>query len=93
LINTGASINEQTKRKKWQHLIDSQQASDMTTAEFCQAHHINQSTFYLQRKKLSEIALPQGNSQWLPIDAVMPSVPDTKQWQIELRLPNGVVLK
>ena len=78
--------------EEWQHLIDSQQASDMTIAEFCHAHQINQSTFYLQRKKRSEMALPQRNNQWLPIDAVVPDLPDTKQWQIELRLPNGVVL-
>ena len=78
--------------EEWQHLIELQQASDMTIAEFCHAHQINQSTFYLQRKKRSEIALPQRNSQWLPIDAVMPDLSDTKQWQIELRLPNGVVL-
>lgn len=77
---------------EWQHIIDTQEASDMTVAEFCRAHQINQSTFYLQRKKRSEMALPQRNSQWLPIDAVMPTMPDTRQWQIELRLPNGVVL-
>jgi len=58
--------------EEWQHLIDTQQASDMTVEEFCLAHQINQSTFYLQRKKLSEMALTQGNSQSLPIDAVMP---------------------
>jgi hypothetical protein len=77
---------------EWQHIIDMQEASDMTVAEFCHAHQINQSTFYLQRKKRSEMGLPQRNSQWLPIDAVMPTMPDTRQWQIELRLPNGVVL-
>lgn len=78
--------------EEWKHLIDTQQASDMRVAQFCLAHRFNQSNFYLQRKKRSEIPLTQANSQWLPIDAVMPSMPDTKQWQIELPLPNGVVL-
>ncbi len=77
---------------EWQQLIDAQQVSDMTIAEFCHAHRINQSTFYLQRKKRSQLALPHRNNQWLPIDAVVPDLPDTKQWQIELRLPNGLVL-
>ncbi|MEQ3659281.1 MAG: IS66 family insertion sequence element accessory protein TnpB [Glaciecola sp.] len=80
--------------EEWQHLIDAQQASDITIAEFCHALKINQSSFYLQRKKRNEMALPlpQRNNDWLPIDAVVPDLPDTKQWQIELRLPNGVVL-
>jgi hypothetical protein len=64
----------------------------MTIAQFCHIHNINQFTFYLQRKKRREMTVPQGNSQWLPIEAMMPAAPDTKQWQIELRLPNGVVL-
>tara|TARA_R110002167_G_scaffold178598_6_gene378356 strand:+ start:5964 stop:6236 length:273 start_codon:yes stop_codon:yes gene_type:complete len=77
---------------EWQHIIDTQKASDMTIAEFCHAHQITQSTFYLQRKKRRDIALPQRNNQWLPIDTVMPTMPDNRQWQIELRLPNGAVL-
>jgi transposase-like protein len=69
-----------------QQLIDAQRASGMTIAQFCHAHNINQSTFYLHRKKQNEIALPQGNSDWLPINKMMLTAPDTKQWQIELRL-------
>ncbi|MDC0603578.1 hypothetical protein OAP14_11285 [Aliiglaciecola sp.] len=35
----------------WQQLIDAQETSYMTIAQFCHAHNINQPTFYLQRKK------------------------------------------
>jgi putative transposase len=44
--------------EEWQQLIDAQEASDMTIAQFCHTHHVNQSTFYLQRKKRQELALP-----------------------------------
>ena len=78
--------------QEWQQLIDAQEAGELTIAQFCHTNKINQSTFYLQRKKLQEIALPQTSSQWLPIDTVASKQPDTRQWQIELTLPNGVVL-
>lgn len=78
--------------QEWQQLIEQQEASDMTIAQFCQAHHINQSTFYLQRKKRQDLTLPQTSPQWLPIDTLASHQGDTRQWQIELTLPNGVVL-
>ncbi|MFC3121270.1 IS66 family insertion sequence element accessory protein TnpA [Agaribacter flavus] len=78
--------------QEWQQLIDAQEASDMTIAQFCHAHNINQSTFYLQRKKRQALALPQTSEQWLPIGSLSSQQPDTRQWQIELSLPNGVVL-
>ncbi|MEG3768847.1 IS66 family insertion sequence element accessory protein TnpA [Alteromonas sp. 14N.309.X.WAT.G.H12] len=78
--------------QKWQQLIDAQEASDMTIAQFCHTHHINQSTFYLQRKKRKDLLLPQTTEQWLPIDTVASHRADNRQWQIELTLPNGVVL-
>lgn len=78
--------------EEWQQLIDAQEASDMTIAQFCHTHHVNQSTFYLQRKKRQALALPQTSGQWLPVDTMASHQPDTRQWQIELTLPNGVVL-
>jgi hypothetical protein len=78
--------------QEWQQLIDAQEASDMTIAQFCHAHNINQSTFYLQRKKRQDISLPQTSEQWLPIETMASRQADTRQWQIELTLPNGVVL-
>lgn len=78
--------------QEWQQLINAQEASDMTIAQFCHTHHINQSTFYLQRKKRQDVLLPDTSGQWLPIDTIASHRPDTRQWQIELTLPNGVVL-
>jgi len=48
--------------------------------------------FYLQRKKRQDMSLPQTPPQRLPIETMTASQPDTRQWQIELTLPNGVVL-
>lgn len=78
--------------QEWQQLIDAQEASDMSIAQFCHTHRINQSTFYLHRKKRQGMSLPQTSSPWLPIDTMAQSQADPRQWQIELRLPNGVVL-
>ncbi len=78
--------------QEWQQLIDAQEVSDMSIAQFCHTHNINQSTFYLQRKKRQDMSLPQTPPQWLPIETMTASGPDTRQWQIELTLPNGVVL-
>ncbi|WP_395341213.1 IS66 family insertion sequence element accessory protein TnpA [Ningiella sp. W23] len=78
--------------EEWQRLIDEQAVSEMTIQQFCQSRNINQSTFYLQRKKRSDSHLAQAPSQWLPIDTKSMALPETRQWQIELTLPNGVVL-
>lgn len=39
------------RSEEWQQLIDAQEASDITIAQFCYAHGINYSTFYLKRIK------------------------------------------
>ena len=78
--------------QEWQQLIDAQETSDMTIAQFCHARNTNQSTFYLQRKKRLDLSLPQTSPQWLPIDTMTSRQADTRKWQIELTLPNGVVL-
>jgi hypothetical protein len=78
--------------QEWQQLIDTQEASDMTIAQFCHAHRINQSTFYLQRKKRRDMSPSQSSAHWLSIDKVASHQAETRHWQIELTLPNGVVL-
>ena len=78
--------------QQWQQVIEAQRSSGMTIVQFCKAHKINPSTFYAYRKKCNDMPALEATSQWLPLDTILPEVPDTKQWQIELRLPNGVVL-
>ena len=78
--------------QEWQQIIEAQQASGQTIATFCKQHKLNPSTFYLQRKKITELSLPT-NNDWL---AVEPNIASggalDRHWQIELKLPNGVVL-
>ena len=42
--------------QEWQQLIDAQEVSDMSIAQFCHTNNINQSTFYLQRKKRQDMS-------------------------------------
>ncbi|WP_340679612.1 IS66 family insertion sequence element accessory protein TnpB [Paraglaciecola sp.] len=84
--------NKRRTPQEWQHIIEAQQASDFTIAEFCQQHALNPSTFYLQRKKLAALSLPPSNSDWLPFENQVHHEQVSRQWQIVLTLPNGVVL-
>lgn len=40
---------------EWQQLIEQQQASGLTAAEFCRQQNINTKYFYLRRQRLSKI--------------------------------------
>jgi len=57
--------NKRRNPQEWQRIIESQQSSELTIAEFCQQHTLNPSTFYLQRKKITELSLGPSNSDWL----------------------------
>jgi len=78
--------------QEWHQIIEAQQVSNLSIADFCRQHTLNPSTFYLQRKKVTELALPTSTSDWLPFDTQVQHEPMSRQWQIELKLPNGVVL-
>jgi hypothetical protein len=80
--------------QEWQHLIQQQQSSSLSIADFCRQHALNPSTFYLQRKKLNALTLtPAATNDWLPFAHHEPSNQVVaRQWEIELKLPNGVVL-
>ena len=84
--------NKRRNPQEWQQIIEAQQASNLTIAEFCQQHALNPSTFYLQRKKITELSLEPSNSDWLPFENQVHHEQVSRQWQIELKLPNGVVL-
>jgi hypothetical protein len=84
--------NKRRNPQEWQQIIEAQHASNLTIAEFCQQYALNPSTFYLQRKKITELSLPPSNSDWLPFENQVQHEQVSRQWQIELTLPNGVVL-
>jgi hypothetical protein len=41
---------------------------------------------------VTELALPPSINDWMPFETQMQHEPISRQWQIELKLRNGVVL-
>jgi hypothetical protein len=78
--------------QQWQQIIEAQRVSNLSIADFCRQHILNPSTFYLQLKKVTELALPPSINDWMPFETQMQHEPISRQWQIELKLRNGVVL-
>jgi len=54
--------NQRRTPQQWQQIIEAQRVSNLTSADFCRQHTLNPSTFYLQRKKVTELALPASTS-------------------------------
>ena len=78
--------------QQWQQFINEQPQSGLTVKDYCASKNITVSGFYLWRKKLatnaSSVDEPQ---QWLSLSPSVSS--QSEQWQIELSLPGGVVLR
>jgi putative transposase len=80
--------------QQWQQLVSDWQHSGQTVAEFCQSHPITPSNFYLWRKRLdtdvTETALPP----WIALSSsAATDVVNANDWQLELSLPGGVILR
>lgn len=89
----------QRNATQWANLIESQKQSDLNIKEYCQQNSLTTSNFYAWRKRLKvSNNTPQLNvaTDWLPID-LNPAAPsptsNANTWDIELHLPNGVILK
>ena len=79
-------------REQWQRLIDKQAQSGLSINQFCIEHQLTLSNFYLWRKKLTETTNPASEPhEWLSLPPLVSCEPE--QWQIELSLPGGVVLR
>ena len=89
----------QRSTSQWQELIEEQKQSSLNIKAFCQQHAVTTSAFYGWRKRLKALNNgPQlnGATDWLPVDlnpAVPSSTSNANTWDIELHLPNGVILK
>lgn len=80
-------------RAQWQQLIEGQPGSGLSISDYCAEHQLAVSNFYLWRKKLAAVANEeQGATHWLSLTPgrVEGSCQD---WQIELSLPGGVMLR
>jgi len=81
-------------RKQWQSLIDEQQQSDLTQAEFCQQNKLAISSFCNWKRRLSENIdrrQPTEDSSWLSLPEQLFS--SSGNWKIELDLGGGICLR
>ena len=80
--------------QQWHQLVEAQQSSGLSVAQFCTENKITLSNFYLQRKKYRSQSFSNIESaeDWLPLNDLLQVTQDERRWQIELKLPNGVVL-
>ncbi len=99
-----ANINRTTKQ--WQQIFEQHTASGLQIAAFCQQQKLNTSSFYAWRKRLANNSLYSGvtdsptptdnsSNDWVNImpEQTLPSQSPSQDWDIELALPNGVVLR
>ena len=94
--------NIQRTHEQWQQIFEQHAASGLQIATFCKQQKITPSSFYTWRKRLARYPLcpsvtdehasiANEQADWLgmiPEQIVTPS-----SWDIELALPNGVVLR
>jgi len=88
--------------EQWRIILEQYSASGIPIAAFCKQQKLNTSSFYAWRKRLADTslysAIPDNNvvmdnnkPDWVNIipEQQVPS----PSWDIELALPNGVVLR
>ncbi len=79
-------------KAQWQQLVEGQADSGLTISDYCASHGITVSGFYQWRKKLqSTEAVQMQPESWLSFAS--PPQNEQGNWQIELALPGGVVLR
>ena len=94
--------NVQRTSKQWQEIIELHASSGLQVATFCKQQQITPSSFYAWRKRLAnQPSLPSITSKPITSKSVQddwhsinpePNVA-ASPWDIELSLPNGVVLR
>jgi len=94
--------NNHRTPEQWQQIFNQHALSNLHIATFCKQQKINTSSFYAWRKRLAKntvnsvimktsTPIEKTQDDWVNIvpDNVVPS----PNWDIELALPNGVVLR
>lgn len=81
---------------QWQQILQEQDQSGLSIKEYCQQHNIATSCFFKWRGKLMTTSVknisdaPARDEKWIPLENDAPS---TNVWDLELSLPNGIVLR
>ena len=94
--------NIRRTHEQWQQIFKQHASSGLQIAAFCKQQKLNPSSFYAWRKRLaSQLPLPvventpvlaeTQQDDWVGITQEPIATPSS--WDIELALPNGVVLR
>ena len=94
--------NSHRTPEQWQKIFEQYAESGLNVTVFCQQHKLNTSSFYAWRKRLENITLctthidkqeasESNDNDWVNVTQAqaMPS----QHWDVELALPNGIVLR
>jgi len=91
--------------EQWQKIFTEYASSGMHIADFCKQQKLNTSSFYSWRKRLAsnkpqavitdDSPLEKTQNDWVNIvpEKRPPAPLPPKHWDIELALPNGIVLR
>ena len=88
--------------EQWQQIFEQHAASGMQIAAFCKQQKLNTSSFYAWRKRLTSHTLHAVITDALPpvektqddwVNVIQEQAMSSQNWDIELTLPNGAVLR
>jgi hypothetical protein len=95
--------NTQRTPQQWQVIVEQHAASGLQVATFCKKQQITPSSFYAWRKRLAKqpslpshtdrpVIAENHQNDWFGISPEPVATPSSS-WDIELALPNGVILR
>ena len=99
MTQTSKNVREKTKRnfrskEQWRQLIDDYENSELSTAAFCAQQGIAPSGFYNWRKTFRDETQTRVEPALIELPQTLAVTPiDPHQWDIELELGSGRVLR
>jgi putative transposase len=93
-MSTNPRLSVRRSREQWQRLINEQQKSNLTQAEFCQQHDLAVSSFCNWKRRLLQDDATRESSEdnaWLSLPEQL--FTSSGNWRIELDLGDGVCLR
>lgn len=88
--------------EQWQQIFKQHEASGLQIAAFCKQQKLNTSSFYAWRKRLTSNTLHAAITEALPpvenaqgdwVNVTPEQAIPSQNWDVELALPNGIVLR
>jgi transposase-like protein len=88
--------------EQWQQIFEQYSTSGLQIAAFCKQQKLHTSSFYAWRKRLTSNTLNAVINEALPpveksqddwVNVIPEQAMPSQNWDVELALPNGVVLR